>query len=129
MAMVLVIDDSLLTRTLASIALRGSQHRLLVARDGFEALELIEVHRPACLVLNRCTPGVSTEEILDRLRGMRAPTRVIIRGTALTERSIGEYRARGVAVVLNGPHSDEQRTLAEAIRSCTDTSQSYSKAG
>ena len=129
MATVLVIDDSLLTRTHASIALRGSRTRLVVARDGFEALELMNEHRPECVVLNRCTPGLGTEEILERIRAFGVPTRVIVRGIALTDRTVESYRARGVDVVLNGPHADEQRTLADAIRVCTVEPVRYSKAG
>lgn len=128
MATVLLIDDSHLGRTHAELALRGTGHELIVARDGVEALALISSRRPDCVVLNRHTPALGAEALLERIRVHGRAPRVIVRGVALTENTVSGYRARGVDVVLNGPHTNEERALVEAIRVCTEKTP-YSNAG
>jgi len=117
MATVLIIDDSHLGRTHASIALRGTPHRVLIARDGIEALAIFDEDMPDCVVLNQHTLALSTEELIDRIRAKSAPTGVIVRGTALTDQSKNAYRTRGADAVLSAPQQGDT-DLLNAIETC-----------
>ena len=118
MKTVLIIDDTNLGRTLGALAARGRGRRVLTARDGVEALDLYERYGAECVLLNRHTPAIRTEEFLERVRRAAKRTRLIVRGLAMTERTIASYRARGADSVLNGPHDNEVVTLREAIDGC-----------
>lgn len=117
MATVLIIDDSHLGRTHTSLALSAVDHTVLVARDGVEALALLASDSPDIVVVNQHTPAMRTEEIIDRVRAGRGLTRVIVRGTALTDATARAYRARGADAVLSGPHETEG-PLIDAIETC-----------
>lgn len=127
MATVLIIDDSHLGRTHASIALSRTDHRVFIARDGIEALGILAKAKPDCVVLNRCTPAFSTEDLLDRIAKNPTPPSVIVRGTALTDESVRAFKARGAHSVLSNPAADCS-DLILAIESCV-AQRPYSKAG
>ncbi len=121
MATVLIIDDSHLGRTHASLALRDTPHRVLIAHDGVEALAMFVSAKPDCVVLNQHTLALSTEELIDRIRAKPNSTSIIVRGTELTQSSQDAYRARGAAVVLSAPR-DREAELLSAIESCVGQS-------
>jgi CheY-like chemotaxis protein len=79
---VYVIDDSEDARDLVGEALRDAGYRVLEARDGREALELLlELPTPAAIVLDLLMPVMDGYEVLDLLasymRLARVPTLVV----------------------------------------------------
>lgn len=75
MALILLVDDSHLGRTLAHLTLTRAGHRVIVARDGREGLDLAQAHNPD-LIVAACTlpvlDGVTMVRSL-RSRGIAPP--------------------------------------------------------
>ena len=65
---VLVIDDDNDIRDLIHLSLELGGFNVNVARDGMEALHLVEQVEPEVIVLDLMMPGMSGIEVLDRIR-------------------------------------------------------------
>jgi two-component system, NarL family, response regulator len=112
---ILIVDDHPVVRAgLASML--GTQERLEVvgaAWNGQEAFALIEQHRPQVVLLDIRMPGMNGIEILEALRSMPDPPRVLVLTNFETDEDI--YRA-----VRAGAHgyllkSTTQQQMIEAI--------------
>jgi CheY-like chemotaxis protein len=68
MRTVLIADDELVTRQVVTAALEKAGYRVLTARDGNEAWELLRRHRPPVAVLDRRMPGRTGVELVDAIR-------------------------------------------------------------
>ena len=66
MARILVADDAALLRKLACRSL--GEHQTIEAQDGYEALELIQEHRPEIAILDWMMPGMSGVEVCRAIR-------------------------------------------------------------
>lgn len=67
MSTILVVDDQADIRMLFEVELSFSDHRVLQAADGQEALELLEREAVDLMLLDIMMPRVSGEEVLRRL--------------------------------------------------------------
>jgi len=67
-ACVLVADDDVDILELVTFALRRAGHFVVTARDGAQALELVEEHRPDAVVLDIMMPGMTGYEVTKILR-------------------------------------------------------------
>ncbi|MEM7247477.1 MAG: ATP-binding protein [Acidobacteriota bacterium] len=67
-ATVLVVDDDAFVRNVATRVLSSRGHRVLTAADGREALELLDAQEVDLVVLDLAMPGLSGQEVLDRIR-------------------------------------------------------------
>jgi len=75
---ILIVDDDRLTRVMLSTILEGGGHTVTAATDGEEALRLAANSHFDLVLLDIWMPGMSGLEVLDRLRALDAPPRVII---------------------------------------------------
>jgi len=77
---VLVIDDNPDTLHLLRRYVAGTRYRLITTSDPEQALDLIETHRPALIVLDVMMPQVDGWEVLSRLRQhpLSAQTPIIV---------------------------------------------------
>jgi two-component system phosphate regulon response regulator PhoB len=66
MARILVADDAALLRRLACRSL--GEHQTIEAQDGYEALDLIQEHRPDIAILDWMMPGLSGVEVCRSIR-------------------------------------------------------------
>ncbi|HKO05411.1 MAG TPA: response regulator [Candidatus Acidoferrales bacterium] len=78
MSNILIVDDDRLTRLLLGTILEGGGHSVSAAADGEEALRMVGEARFDLVLLDIWMPGMSGLEVLERLRGLNAPPRVII---------------------------------------------------
>ncbi|HKM89238.1 MAG TPA: response regulator [Candidatus Acidoferrales bacterium] len=78
MSSILIVDDDRLTRLMLGTILEGGGYRVTAASDGAEALRLTGEARFDLVLLDIWMPGMSGLEVLERLRGLAAPPRVII---------------------------------------------------
>ena len=69
MARILVADDAALLRRLACRSL--GEHQTIEAQDGYEALDLIQEHRPDIAILDWMMPGLSGVELCRMVRAER----------------------------------------------------------
>jgi DNA-binding response OmpR family regulator len=67
-ANIVVVDDEPMVCEVVSEYLRSDGYRVLAAHDGQHALELINSHQPALVVLDVMLPGIDGLSILRRLR-------------------------------------------------------------
>ena len=86
-ASILIVDDSPDAHRLLTLLLRPEGHRLLIARDGQEALRIAQqVPELALVLLDVMMPGIDGLEVCRRLRSRTAPGYLpIILATALTD--------------------------------------------
>jgi PAS domain S-box-containing protein len=94
---ILVVDDQSTARELLTTLLGYAGYRLLQARDGREALELVRTEHPDLVITDVLMPGMDGYELV---RQMRAD---------------GELAATNVIFYTAAYHEQEARTLAEQV--------------
>lgn len=97
---VLVVDDSPLTRELISNLLEAVGYDTVMAGDGAEALDLVDVHALDLVVTDLEMPGVDGLELTRRLKGHPAHSRLPV--VILTTRGGEDDRRRGLAAGADG---------------------------
>ena len=68
MALILIVDDSSTARTAYKTLLERRGHRVLLADDGFKALEMLQEVIPDLILLDLLMPGMAGYEVLKRIR-------------------------------------------------------------
>ena len=68
MALILIVDDSSTARTAYKTLLERRGHRVLLADDGFKALEMLREVIPDLILLDLLMPGMAGYEVLKRIR-------------------------------------------------------------
>jgi len=77
-ATVLVVEDDLALRELYRTALNAAGHRVIMASDGMGALGLIELERPAVVVLDLDLPLVNGWDVYRDLRSQQSTKKLPI---------------------------------------------------
>ena len=73
MATILVVDDSLLSRTMMTQAVEAAGHTPIEAGDGQQGLELYEQHQPEAVIMDLLMPVMGGLEMLQNLRRGGSP--------------------------------------------------------
>lgn len=116
---VLVVDDEALIRQLARAVLNRAGYRVLLAKDGHEALELYRAESGAIdlVVLDGIMPGLSGRETLAELRRLDPQAHVLF--SSSSEAELQAVRDTGLAEgELPKPYRAED--LARAVREILD---------
>ena len=82
---ILVVDDEPSVVEVVSLYLNREGYQVAVARDGLEALRLIEVRQPTLVVLDLMLPHVDGLEIIRRLRNDKGSSVPVIMLTARSQ--------------------------------------------
>jgi signal transduction histidine kinase/FixJ family two-component response regulator len=99
---VMVVDDSAFNRAIVKARLRELDLRVVEARHGQEALELIDAGaRPAAILMDMEMPGISGIEATRALRE-RSPPANAIPVLALSANDLPSWREGALAVGMNG---------------------------
>ena len=116
---VLLVDDTDALREMISRVLAGFGYKVLVARDGAEALSVSEKHHGQIdlLVSDVVMPGIGGPELAVRLR-MRRPTLRVLLMSGYDEHSLGAGGA-GYASFIAKPFRPE--LLAQKVRDALDS--------
>jgi CheY-like chemotaxis protein len=115
--LVLVVDDEADLLEIVSDRLEGEGYRVLTARDGVEALDVVRAARPACIILDLKMPRLGGLEALGALR-REAPAAHVIVLTGSPNRPLAEAcRARGADEFLLKPFDPREllRLTAQAF--------------
>ncbi len=116
MAKILVVDDERVVRDLVRAVLVGEGHEVGEARDGLEALEVVEQNGlPDIIVLDLMMPQMDGWRFLEELRsrGLRRHTRVIILSALSDEDTRKRGTAEGAQHVLSKPFDTD--ALIDAV--------------
>jgi chemosensory pili system protein ChpA (sensor histidine kinase/response regulator) len=107
---VLVVDDSMSVRRAVATLLEDSGYDVTMARDGLEAIKLMEVARPDVLLTDLEMPNMNGLELSQHVRSRTelAALPVIM----ITSRSMDKHRRQamtaGVSVYLTKPYTDHE---------------------
>jgi chemosensory pili system protein ChpA (sensor histidine kinase/response regulator) len=105
---ILVVDDSLSVRQALSQLLNSEGYQVRTARDGVEALELIDKAKPAALVVDLEMPRMNGLELTSRLRARDDTLRLPV--IMVTSRSSDKHRSQaqrlGVDLYLTKPYRE-----------------------
>ncbi len=120
-SLVLVVDDSLTVRKITSRFLTREGFRVATARDGVEALEMLEKESPAIMLLDIEMPRMDGFEVARSVRGdtRHGDLPIIMITSRTAEKHRRHARELGVDAYLGKPYQEEE-LLAE-IRRLTGT--------
>ncbi len=116
---VLVVDDSLSVRRAIASLLEDQGYEIVLARDGLEAVKLMDVSRPDVLLTDLEMPNMNGLELAAHVRSRDEFAELTI--IMITSRSMDKHRRQamsaGVNVYLNKPFSDHEllQHVAEAV--------------
>jgi CheY-like chemotaxis protein len=110
MTTIVFCEDNASIRKLISVAMRSTDHRVLIAADGREGLDLIRAEMPALIVTDLAMPVMDGIELYDALQ--REPELAaipVVFLTASTQRGlITAARERRPTAIINKPFSPSQ---------------------
>lgn len=115
-AVVLVVDDSLTVRKVTSRLLGREGYRVLIAKNGLEAVEMIEKNKPDVILADLEMPKMNGFELIETVRKnhdkAQMPIIVISSRTAEKHRKMAEQL--GANAFIGKPYKEEE--LLERIR-------------
>ena len=115
--LVMVVDDSLTVRKITTRLLQREGYRVITAKDGVEALEMLQDELPAALLLDIEMPRLDGYEVT---RAIRANSRLKgIPIIMITSRTAEKHRQHAFELGVNqymGKPFDEEELLAEIAR-------------
>jgi chemosensory pili system protein ChpA (sensor histidine kinase/response regulator) len=123
----LVVDDSLSARRALAQVLSDAGYEVRTARDGLEAVEVIQARTPDILLVDMEMPRMNGIELTAHVRSRRATARIPV--IMVTSRSTSKHRqqaeAAGVDLYLTKPFAEDQllehvQTLLRAHHEDTD---------
>jgi two-component system cell cycle sensor histidine kinase/response regulator CckA len=117
---VLVVDDEEAVRHIAQTALLAQGCKVLLARGGGEAIDLLTVHsdQVSVVLLDLNMPGLSGRESLSFLRSVQPKLKVIISTGFVETNVIKQFEHENISGVLNKPYGASAlvNAVAGAIR-------------
>jgi PAS domain S-box-containing protein len=113
---VVIVDDEPLVRRATRALLEQGGYRVLECSDGEEALRTVERERDAIdlVILDRSMPGLSGEEVFEKLQGLARDVPIVL----MSGQPGAASTASRAAAVLNKPV--ELATLLTTLRSILD---------
>ena len=107
MATIVFCEDDPTIQKLIGVAMRSTPHRVFIAKDGTQGLELIRLHQPDLVCTDLSMPGLDGFELMDALKADPSLAHVpIVLLTASVERgTVDEGGRHGAVAVLIKPFS------------------------
>ena len=123
---ILIVDDDDPIRALLVTVLRRRSFRVDAARNGVEALELLEKCRYALVVLDLMMPRMNGYEVLEHLKGLPPATRplVLVLTAGLEHR---KFDTKLVVGTIHKPFDIE--LLVDTVGGCLTASELQEQAG
>lgn len=108
MAKILIVDDSPFSRRKLRELLEGAGHVVLEAPDGLIALERYALEAPDLVLLDMTMSGMHGLEVLEKLRQLQPPARVVIVSADIQDPVKREAKAKGARAFLQKPAKTEE---------------------
>lgn len=116
MARILLVEDSLYARNIIK-GILGPEHEYLEAEDGFMGIELFSRHKPDLVILDLTMPGVHGLKVLEEMRRMGIPSRIVVGTADVQEATRQEALTLGAFAVVHKPFVPEvlRQVVAQAL--------------
>lgn len=125
MATVLIADDNCSIREFCRCELEDEGYRVILARDGREALRMVDRHAPDLVILDLRMPGIDGIETLVRLRQTQ-PELPVVFFTSFDDICASDARScSATACVEKGPDLTELKRVVAAVLRSSRQSQAY----
>lgn len=118
MTNVLIVDDSLMMRKFISMALAPEGYNLSEAAGGKEAIEIVDLSPPDCMVLDLLMPDMVGTEVLENLKQEKhVPFPIIVMTADIQESTQNACMELGAYRVLTKPPKGDElcATVKEAM--------------
>ncbi|MBL1210956.1 response regulator [Geminocystis sp. GBBB08] len=108
MALILIVDDALLSRSMVKKILKSQGHITIEAKDGEEALRQIKEKQPDFVCLDMLLPKINGIEVLQKLYDEKSSIPVVMITADTQETTRQKCLELGAISVLNKPVKAEQ---------------------
>jgi CheY-like chemotaxis protein len=118
--LILLVDDETEISELASAMLTDEGYRVILARDGFEALKIYQQigKQIALVILDFFLPVMDGDAVFDELRGLNPEVAVVLSSGFAEQSKLGNMLAQGLKGFIPKPYTAEK--LLEQVRSTID---------
>ena len=118
--MILLVDDETEIAGLASTMLTDEGYRVILAKDGFEALKIYQQigKQIALVILDFFLPVMDGDAVFDELRGLNPEVAVVLSSGFAEQSKLGIMLAQGLKGFIPKPYTSEK--LLEQVRSTID---------
>ena len=118
--LILLVDDEMEIAELASAMLTDEGYRVILARDGFEALKIYQQIGPliGLIILDFFLPVMDGDAVFDELRALNPEVAVVLSSGFAEQSKIGAMLAQGLKGFIPKPYTAEK--LLEQVRSTLD---------
>ncbi len=120
--LILIIDDEPEIAEFASTILAEEGYKVIVAKDGFEALKIFQqIHRQVGLIiLDFFLPVMDGDAVFEELKALSPSVNVVLSSGFAEQNKIGAMLAQGLRGFIPKPYTREK--LLEQVRSALDAS-------
>src|SRR5438874_972240 len=121
--LILIIDDEPEIAEFASTILAEEGYKVIVARDGFEALKIFQqIHdQIGLIILDFFLPVMDGDAVFEELKTIDPSVNVVLSSGFAEQNKIGAMLAQGLRGFIPKPYTRE--TLLEQVRSAIEASQ------
>jgi len=118
--LVLIIDDEPEIAEFASTILAEEGYKVIIARDGFEALKIFQqIHRQiGLIILDFFLPVMDGDAVFEELKALNPSVNVVLSSGFAEQNKIGAMLAQGLRGFIPKPYTREK--LLEQVRSTLD---------
>jgi CheY-like chemotaxis protein len=118
--LILLVDDETEIAELASAMLTDEGYRVILARDGFEALKIYQQigNQIALVILDFFLPVMDGDAVFDELRALNPEVAVVLSSGFAEQSKLGAMLSQGLKGFIPKPYTAEK--LLEQVRSTID---------
>jgi CheY-like chemotaxis protein len=119
--LILLVDDETEIAELASAMLTDEGYRVIIARDGFEALRIYQQisKQIGLVILDFFLPVMDGDAVFDELRALNPDVAVVLSSGFAEQSKLGNMLAQGLRGFIPKPYTREK--LLEQVRSTLDS--------
>jgi CheY-like chemotaxis protein len=120
--LILIVDDEPEIAEFASTILAEEGYKVIVAKDGFEALKIFQqIHRQiGLIILDFFLPVMDGDAVFEELKALNPGVNVVLSSGFAEQNKIGAMLAQGLRGFIPKPYTREK--LLEQVRSTVDAS-------
>lgn len=116
MKKILIVDDSAFARTTLRVMLQNAGYTVIEASSGYEALELVPIHKPDLVTIDLLMPGMEGNELVGHLRKLCQECPLVVISADIQTLTRHELLSAGAVGYLNKPvNESDLLKLLESI--------------